>query len=230
MSLPAKSAKQLRQLVRDRSGLAMTEFALSLPLLMIAGLWGAETANLTLTHMRIGQVAMHLADNASRIGDTSILNNRKIYERDVNDLLLGAHLQSKGLGFYDQGRAVVSSLEVKTSPAGQQYIRWQRCKGLMNVSSAYGSEGSNVTGMGPAGSQVTAPTGGAVIFVEVFYTYKPLVSSQFFGTPLIKTTASTMVRDNRDLSALYQRDPGRPDPVMRCNGAGHLSTYPEMAL
>ena len=224
------SAKRLRQLVRDRSGVAMTEFALSLPLLLTAGLWGAETANLTLVHMRVGQVAMHLADNASRIGDTSILNSRKIYERDINDLLLGAHLQAKGLSFYDRGRAVVSSLEVKTSPAGQQYIRWQRCKGLMNVGSAYGSENNHVTGMGPAGQQVTAPTGGAVIFVEVFYTYKPLVSSQFFGTPLIKTTASTMVRDNRDLSALYQKVPGAPDPVMRCNGAGHLSTYPETAL
>jgi hypothetical protein len=224
------SAKLLKRLARDRSGVAMTELALSLPLLLTVGLYGAETANLTLTHMKVGQVAMHLADNASRIGDTSTLMNRKIYEADINDLLLGAHLQSKGLNFFDRGRAVVSSLEVKTHPAGQQWIRWQRCKGMMNVGSAYGSENNHVTGMGPAGQQVTAPTGGAVIFVEVFYRYEPLVSNRFFGTPLVKTTAAVMVRDNRDLSALYQRNPLAPVPVSRCNGAGHLSSFPEIAI
>ena len=68
----------LRRIARSRSGLAMTEFALAAPLLLTAGLYGTEVAWLALTHLKISQTAMHIADNASRIGDTSTLQDRKI--------------------------------------------------------------------------------------------------------------------------------------------------------
>ena len=68
----------LRRLARNRSGVAMTEFALGAPFLLMAGLWGTEMANYALVNMKIGQLAVHIADNASRIGDTSMLQDRKI--------------------------------------------------------------------------------------------------------------------------------------------------------
>ncbi len=202
----------------ELSGLAGVEFAISLPFLLTAGLYGAETANMAMAYMKVSQVAMHVADNASRIGDTSVINNRPIFEADVADLLNGSRTQgSSKLNFFDHGRAIVSSLEVyvpavscggKKCPGGSQtpgvqFIHWQRCMGKKNVTSDYGAEYDSMpSGIGPAGQQVSADAGSSVIFVEVTYDYQPLVSSRFFGSTTIKAVASFTQRDNIDLSGL----------------------------
>ena len=100
-----------------------------------------------------------------------------------------------------------------------QYIHWQRCRGLKTYAPAYGKEGDDLgtAGMGPAGEQVVAQPNDAVIFVEVNYTYQPLVSAQFLGSLDIVSIASFTVRDNRDLAQIYQRDAGSPDPVQKCS-------------
>ena len=209
---------RLRSLLRNRSGVAMVEFALGAPFLLTAGLWGAEEANYALVNMKVSQLAEHIADNASRVGDTSTLQNRRIYESDINDVIYGAQVQGGKLGFYDNGRVVISSLEVKAQ-SDNQYIHWQRCRGLKTYAPAYGNEGDDLgtNGMGPAGEQVVAQPGDAVIFVEVSYTYQPLISAKFLGSLDIYSIASFTVRDNRDLSQIYQRDAGTPDPVQKCN-------------
>ncbi len=209
---------RLRALLRNRSGVAMTEFALGAPFLLTAGLWGAEEANYALVNMKVSQLAEHIADNASRVGDTSTLQNRKIYESDINDVIYGAQVQAGKLGLYDNGRVTISSLEVEDG-ADDQYIHWQRCRGVKNVAPQYGEEGDNLgtEGMGPTGEKVLAQPGDAVIFVEVSYTYQPLVSARFLGNLDISSIASFTVRDNRDLTQIYQRDAGSPDPVQSCS-------------
>lgn len=205
------------------SGVAMTEFALAAPLLMVAGLYGAETTWLTITHMRVNQIALKVADDASRIGDTSTLEDRKVYESDVNDLLFGSHLESGTLGMMANGRVIISSLEVVPgSNPEQQYIHWQRCKGRLNWQSSYGNEGDGLlggsfNGMGPASNKITAIPGDAVMFVEVAYNYQPLFGSVFVTNRLIQGYAAFNVRDDRDLSQLYQRSALNPDPVANCS-------------
>lgn len=202
-----------------RSGVAMTEFALSLPLLLGVGLGGIETANLAITQMRVSQLAIHIADNASRIGDTSSLQARKIYESDINDIFVGANLQGEGLDLFEHGRVIVSSQEV--TDAGNQYIHWQRCKGKKTASSSYGEEGDGenggFAGMGPFGEEVIALDDDAVIFVEISYDYQPLVGDTFKLVDTLHAIASFNVRDSRDLSQIYQRDSSSPDPVARCD-------------
>lgn len=206
----------LRRLLRSRSGVAMTEFALGAPFLLMAGLWGTEVANYSLTNMKVGQLAVHIADNASRVGDTSTLQNRKIYESDINDVIIGAQIQSGNLGIYDNGRVIISSLQV--NDAGEQYIDWQRCRGAKAVTSSYGEQGDVLDdGMGPEDEEVIAQEGEAVIFVEVQYTYQPMIWGKVFTNREIKSIASFTVRDSRDLSQIYQRDTGDPDQVQRCN-------------
>ncbi len=217
--------KLSNRLTRNRSGTAATEFAVALPLLLTAGLYGAETANLALVNMRVSQVAMHIADNASRVGDTSQINNRRIFESDINDLLLGSNIQATGLDFYEHGRAIISSFEVYDStvscPAGgctqtdgDLFIHWQRAKGKKVWTSSYGAENAVLpSGIGPTGNEVVPEPGGAVIFVEVAYDYQPLISSRFFGPTTITAISSFIVRDNRDLSGLKQRKPYAPDAV-----------------
>ena len=219
--------RQFRRLLRNKSGVAAVEFAMGAPLLLTAGLWGSETANYALVNMKIGQLAVHIADNGSRIGDTSMLQNRKIYESDLNDLIYGAQIQGgPAIGLYDNGRVIISSLEVRESGSGdeEQYIHWQRCRGAKNVASSFGDEGDVLAnGIGRDGTEVLAQSGDAVIFVEINYTYQPLISANFLGSLDIISTASFTVRDDRDLSQIYQRDTANPDDEQRCSAfSGNL--------
>lgn len=215
----------LRRLARSRSGVAMTEFALAAPLLMTAGLWGTEVAWLALTHLRISQTAMQIADNASRIGDTSTLQYRRIYESDLNDVFEGSNIQAgPQIDLYNRGRVIVSSLEVVPgSLSNQQYIHWQRCMGTKKWNSSYGKQGAglsdpNFTGMGPKGEEVTAyDQDDAVIFVEIAYDYQPLFSEMFVGSTVINVYGAFNVRDSRDLNKIYQRSATNPDPVATCD-------------
>lgn len=211
-------------LLRCRSGVAMTEFALALPILLTAGMWGAEVVNFTVTNMRISQLAMQIADNGSRIGDQSVLVDRKVYESDVDDVLQGAAIQAGHLDLFAHGRVIISSLEAVPGTAGQQYIHWQRCRGAKHFSSSYGGEGKgldgSLAGMGPAGEEVKASAGDAVIFVEISYDYQPLIANVFTGSNAartIHTTAAFNVRDDRDLAQIYQRNAASPDPVAKCD-------------
>jgi len=214
--------RKLRRLISNRSGVAMTEFALGAPFLLTAGLWGIETANFVVMNMKVGQLAVHIADNGSRVGDTSTLADRKIYESDLNDLLIGASIQGgQKMALYEHGRVIISSLETD-SASGDQYIHWQRCRGKQHTTSTYGNEGdglsAQIDGMGPSGEEVVAESQDAVIFVEISYEYQPLISERFIsGDHMISTISSFTVRDDRDLSQIYQRDIGSPDEVSDCN-------------
>ena len=205
-----------------RSGVAMTEFALSLPLLFGVGLYGIEAANLATTQRKLSQVAIHIADNASRIGDTSMLQDRKIYESDINDVFIGSNLQAgDAIDLYEHGRVIISSQEVVPDSDDDQYIHWQRCLGKKAYTSAYGDEGTGLlggfAGMGPPGEEVLAFDGEAVIFVEVAYEYQPLVGDTFAFKRELRAIASFTVRDSRDLTQIYQRDPSDPSTVARCS-------------
>nr|WP_166175659.1 TadE/TadG family type IV pilus assembly protein [Altererythrobacter segetis] len=212
----------LSRLASSRTGVAATEFALCLPFLLGAGLMGLEVANRAIIQTQVAQLAAQIADNASRIGDTSTLQDRKIYENDIDDLLRGAAVQGGGrLDLFGHGRVIISSLEVVPGSDDRQYIHWQRCAGTKHHLSSYGLEGDGLNGelagMGPAGKEVWAFPDEAVIFVEVAYDYRSLVGPHFGMGGEIVSTASFTVRDDRDLTQIYQRNPAAPDPVASCS-------------
>ena len=227
----------LPRLASCRSGVAAIEFALTLPFLLGTGLVGLDVANRAIISAQVSQLAAQIADNASRIGDTSTLQNRKIYEQDIDDLLKGAALQGGSrLDLFEHGRVIISSLEVVPNTDSQQYIHWQRCAGKKLHVSSYGLEGdgltSGINGMGPPGSEVWSFPGEAVIFVEVSYDYQSLVGPHFGLGGEIASTASFTVRDDRDLSQIYQRDPASPDAVVvemgipvTVAGGVHIATH-----
>lgn len=207
------------------AGVAATEFAIVLPFLLGAGLMGLDLANRAIVQMQVSQLAMHIADNASRIGDTATLQDRKIYEADINDLLRGAAIQGGSrIDLFEHGRVILSSLEVVPGTEADQYIHWQRCLGIKNHDSSYGLEGDGAgggfPGMGPPGEEVWAFAGEAVMFVEIAYDYQSIVGSTFGFTTVVHATASFTVRDDRDLSQIYQRDPANPEPIANCSAYG----------
>ncbi|MEM9310469.1 MAG: hypothetical protein AAGA34_03405 [Pseudomonadota bacterium] len=207
-----------RKLAGDTSALALTEFAFVAPIFLAMGLMGSETAYYTITHMQISQIAMQVADNASRVGETDVLTARKVYEDDINSSLVGAEKAGDTIGIFEQGRVIISSLQQNAE--GGQWITWQRCRGAKQYDSAYGAEGdgaegTSFPGMGDNGSEITASSGTAVMFVEVAYTYESLTPFDWLDGEEIVYTAAFNVRDQRDLTGLYQTEPATG--VAACN-------------
>ncbi|HWJ71437.1 MAG TPA: TadE family protein [Sphingobium sp.] len=191
----------LRRLLRHASGVAAVEFALTAPIILTMFLGGAELTNFAITRMRVSQIALHVADNASRIGANSLLTAPQISEMQINDLFLGANLQAGTLDLKTRGRVILSSFEAVASPNPSRkfHIRWQRCYGDKPWLSQYGKAGdTQLSNIGPTGQKVTAPDDTAVMFVEVAYDYKPLIAGRFMGSTMIHDIAAMTVRDQRD--------------------------------
>lgn len=197
---PLRLASRLSQLRADQSGLALIEFAYALPLLMIISMSGLEIANLAMAHMRVSQIAMLVADNASR-------ERTSIDEADINEIFTGAELAGSNLTNFKANTDIfLSDLEPngQTGTKAGQFIRWQRCWGTGPFSSSYGiagagtSDASLAAGMGPTGNQIKSGSGTAVMFVEVAYTYQPLISNALFGNKVIRYTSAFNVRERTD--------------------------------
>ena len=195
------SLARLCRLPRDHSGLAAVEFALAAPLVLTLFLAGAEVTNFAITKMRLSQVALHVADNASRIGTNSLLSNVQISEAQINDLFLGAALQAGSLDLKQHARIILSSVEAVANPNTTKkfIIRWQRCYGDKALLSSYGKPGDAPKDyIGPESQKVKTPDDTAVMFVQVAYDYQPLISSTLVPGTVINDIAAMTVRDQRD--------------------------------
>lgn len=224
--------KTLTRLLANNEGNIITEFAFAAPILMTLTIGGMELTNYAVTNMRIQQLALQVADNASRIGEGSLLSALRINESNINDVFAGAEAQAGELDIFGnyvekvgntsttrgKGRIIISSLEPTANPntADTYKIGWQRCRGnLTSYTPQYGtvgqSSGINMTGMGPAGRQVTVPDGAAIMFVEIRYRYEPLfnigLQEKIFGSNMtyqnMDAISAMMVRDDRDITQVY---------------------------
>ncbi|HMT42903.1 MAG TPA: TadE/TadG family type IV pilus assembly protein [Chakrabartia sp.] len=178
------------------SGIAIVEFALSLPLFVGTAFGGIEVARYVAANMQVSQLALMVADNAGRVRGS-------IDESDIEEVMIGARTSGEGVKFGQYGRVILSSLEPngQTGSNAGQMIRWQRCFGLKSVSSSYGLESAGTTnatlatGMGESGNKITALPGATVMFVEVFYDYQPLVMDSIIPTTTLHYTAAYTVRE-----------------------------------
>lgn len=201
-------ARYWRWLGRSTDGIAAIEFGLALPLLVGLTMYGAEAANMAYTSQQLGDIATMSADNISRIR-LSISNG------DVTDTLNGIKMLGDRIDLRNRGRIIVSSVAPVVDGSGtvtNQMLRWQRCTGALVTSSAYATtQGSNIgaAGIGPAGRQIAATKDSELIFVEVYYTYRPLISESFFGTPRMSAVAAMVVRE-RTANDLLQNGANSP--------------------
>lgn len=203
LPLPLRLRRAAWRVVRDCRAAVIVEMAFTIPFLVLVGFAGLEIANLTLSNTRISQMGLSAADNASRIAFGSNLSAPRIRELDINEVFTGVQQQGGSLNFKANGRMILSSLE--RNAEGGQWIHWQRCFGELNVASSFGVQGTGATGtsfagMGPAGREVTASTGTAVMFVEIVYDYQPLLYGKWLGPRRIRSTAAYNIREARDLA------------------------------
>lgn len=226
MSRLARLRDLANRLRRDRSGLALLEFAFSAPIVLGIGMYGIEVSNLALANMRVSQAALNIADNASRLGTNTALNTQQLREIDIQDVVAQIRQQTNSWGLTTRGRVIISSLE---ESSGKQIVHWQRCVGLKSGAgydssyppNASPTDGSDTTaandgvettgnlGLGPTGAKVTAPPSSGVIFVEVNFEYNPVVSDRWLpaGTTRLNYIASFIVRDRRDFTQIFNPNP-----------------------
>jgi Flp pilus assembly pilin Flp len=182
-----------RRLRADTSGVSMIEFGLCLPLFVGITMVGVESVNFAYANQKVGDIATLTADNISRI-------RVGISEADVTETLNGIKATGGNMQFPQNGRIIVSSVQPIVDGSGnvtEQKIRWQRCSGALRVTSSYGVQGDQVgaSGMGPTGRKIATAAGSELIFVEVVYTYKPIISDKMIGARTIRSIAAMNVRE-----------------------------------
>lgn len=203
----------MRAFARACEGVALIEFAYSLPIMIALGFGGLELVNYTTVHLRVNQIAISLADNASRAKQEIVGGNPRFRELDANESIRAAFLQGGNLDLKENGRVILSSLEVNDD--GGQWIHWQRCGGDKTYPSKYGPEGTGETGtafqgMGSGTRQVQAESNFAIMYAEVFYDYRPVIFGELIPEQTIYKTAAMYVRDDRDLSGVFNPAPAAP--------------------
>ncbi|MFM7027321.1 MAG: TadE/TadG family type IV pilus assembly protein [Chakrabartia sp.] len=206
MTAPHPSPSRVVRLWADQRGIAMFELSAVLPFLLLVGLGSMEiTANI-LARKRVYEIGRMVVDNAARISDGNAMQASTVRESDINDLLLGAQLQGGTLNLSSNGRIILTSLE--TNAQGGQWIHWQRCYGNAHFSSAYragqGAHGLGFAGIQYGGQSIQARPGDAVMFVEIAYDYRPMVSMNWagYGTQRFVAAFAMNVRDKRSLAGL----------------------------
>lgn len=194
---------RIRSFMADHSGVAVVEFALGLPVLIALTMCGAEAANMAYTSQQLGDVATMSADSVGRVKES--INNGT-----VTDIFSAMKTINDKIDLRNRGRIIVSSIEPVTDNSGNlinQRLRWQRCVGALVKSSAYATTAGTLLGTDgivvSSTRKIAASKDNEMIFVEVYYTYKPLISSSFFGTPQMSAIAAISVRErsNNDIGA-----------------------------
>lgn len=189
-----------RSLRRETRGAAMIEFSYTLPVFIFLMLGGMELVSLALAHLKVSHAAETLADNASRV-------RSQMDENDLDQIFLGVEQQGKTIDLKAKGRVILSSVQDngKSGNANGQTIRWQRCDGAKPMAPKYGKEGKGNAdatlnkGIGPAGREIKAQLGTAIMFAEVTYDYDPMIFSDFMGQREIRYEAAFNVRERTEL-------------------------------
>lgn len=198
--------KLLERLLNRQDGVSTIEFALVVPVFMILGMYGAEIAWLNAASMEASQVALALADNASRLGQTDNSGvTPTITNNDVQSVLTGALEEGSDIGLAENGRVILSSLEVHPV-TGKQYIHWQKCMGQGKQASAHGKPDTTgsalsaiASGISLGGKKVTSSSNSAVMVAEVWYEYNGLFGTMFVQPITIHEQATIIVRDDRNV-------------------------------
>ncbi len=151
----------IRRLLGDRRGIAASEFALILPILVLFSAGTIEYSRLILLTQKLQSGSFILADLAAR--------DRTLSEEQLENIFLAIDQIIQPFDFAADGRAFVTSVGVNN--ANSVVVNWQRNgQGALVATSEVGSAG------GPANlpDDLDIAKGETVIAAEVFYSFTPL--------------------------------------------------------
>lgn len=181
----------LKRLRTATSGLAVVEFAMTAPVMIVLITYGLEASNIAISRVRIQTLTAGAADNAARVRES-------IDETDITELLMGAKTVGTNIDFATRGRIIISSVERNAADNGL-WIRWQRCDGAKNYVSTIGLQDAGKTDntlqtVGYGTKTVSPKAGTVMIFVETAYDYKALFGDYLYGAQTFKDYRAYIVR------------------------------------
>ncbi len=191
MIMLTKLRSLLSRLRTATSGLAVVEFALTAPVMIVLITYGLEAANIAIARVRVQTLTAGAADNAARVRES-------IDETDIAELLAGAKNVGSNINFATRGRIIVSSVERNAANNGL-WIRWQRCDGAKAYVSSIGLQDKGKTDntlqtVGYGTNAVSPIPGTVIIFVETAYDYKALFGDYLYGAQTFKDYRAYIVR------------------------------------
>lgn len=168
----------LRRFFRNEQAIAVVEFAMVLPVLMILFYGVVEVTRYILITQKVEKLAHAVADMTTQehVATTAALNQVLAAAPDImNPYAISTN-----------GKIIITSL-YRVAGANQATVNWRYTGGgtLAGVTSQLGS----------VGATPTMPTGFTfeqrenVIAAEVFYQFSPLISNRFFGTVTVYRAA-----------------------------------------
>jgi Flp pilus assembly protein TadG len=148
-------------LLRDRRGIAATEFALILPILLLFSAGTIEYSRLILLTQKLQSGAFILADLSAR--------DRTLSEGQLENIFLAINNIIQPFPFSENGVALVSSVGVDASD--DPVVNWQRKgTGSLVATSTVGTEGDDAV----LPEDLDISSGETIIAAEVFYAFTPL--------------------------------------------------------
>ena len=163
--------KRVRAFVRDRKGIAATEFAVLATVLSLALLAGTELSRYTLMHQKMDRVSSSVSN--------WVAQSTTMATTDFNNMWAAANQVAKPFEITGaNGRVIVSFIVAETDT--NYRITWQRSgTGTMAQVSKLGTEG------GLATMPVTMKTGDTIVAVEVYANYQPFIFSDIIGDRVV---------------------------------------------
>jgi hypothetical protein len=170
--------QQLRALARDVRGMALVEFAYTLPLFIGFGLVGLEFTNVVLAHQKTERIAATLADLVAA-------NQVPPNERQIGDMFEAVPEIARPFGFGAEGNVVITAvigLEDASEGGLRNKVAWQRCLRRGSHKSRIGRQWNGSIDI-IDGPSVNLPGGLAlqqnqmVIVAEVFFPYRPVMGA-----------------------------------------------------
>ncbi len=161
-----KNAEIYCQFLKDKSAVAILEFAMLLPVLLLLTVGSFEVGRYALLTQKIDRISATIADLVARA--------EALTADEVDNLLDATDYLAQPFEFNNSGMVVVTSIVGRD---GQEpIIIGQRSRGaIAGEASKIGSDGGEATlpGVFTDGTGQTLADGEGVIVTEVFYSYVP---------------------------------------------------------
>ena len=164
----------LKGLASDRSGVALIEFGLALPLFLGFVLAGIEMANYVMANNRTQRLATMAADLVAQSGAGAIGAS----EAQIYDLFSALDLTAQPFDLRNDGRIVITAVKGTDQNADSKVesrILWQRFDGQYVVTPEVGC--NQTTSLATLPDNRTMALDELLFHVQVPYRYQPIFSS-----------------------------------------------------
>ncbi|WP_339630242.1 TadE/TadG family type IV pilus assembly protein [uncultured Sneathiella sp.] len=188
ISFSDKITHHVQEFIRNHRGVAMVEFAMLLPLLMLLTAGSFEVARYALMTQKLDRITATLSDLIARSG------NETITETEISNIIDSALFMAQPFDISDGSVIFLTSVQGRAGDAPE--ILSQRVSGNLTgytsaIGSTIGGDATLPTAFPDAGSGETLADGETLIIAEIIYDYSPYLTGRigFFGDMALRARA-----------------------------------------